>query len=83
MMSFDEFRSEILEAAEVAVKEKGWRRGQAVFNYVADVFCVARETQFRDGVDCFFNDDLIEDFIILCYKHLREFSDVDTNHSKN
>ena len=40
-----------------------YRWGQAVFNYVDEYFGVARKVQFEDNVDCFYNDDAVDEFI--------------------
>ena len=46
------------------VKPEGWREGQFVFNVIKDYFgSVAREVQFKDGVDCFYDDKQIDNFI--------------------
>ena len=43
---------------------KNWRQGQVVFNRVEDLYGgVARLVQFKDHVDCFYNDDAIDNFI--------------------
>lgn len=47
-------------------KPPQWREGQYVFNYIDEVFGVAREAQFKYGVDCFYNDDKIDEFIETC-----------------
>ena len=47
-------------------KPKNWREGQAVFNYIDEVYGVARIAQFKYCVDCFYNDDKIDEFITTC-----------------
>ena len=47
-------------------KPKNWREGQAVFNYIDEVYGVARIAQFKYRVDCFYNDDKIDEFITTC-----------------
>jgi hypothetical protein len=48
-----------------------WREGQFVFNRVEELFGnVARQVQFKDGVDCFYNDDMIDNFIDKVYIRL-------------
>ena len=39
---------------------KNWREGQKVFNYVDQVFGIARYIQFNKGIDCFYNDKAID-----------------------
>lgn len=47
-------------------KPHHWREGQYVFNYIDEVFGVAREAQFKYKVDCFYRDDKIDEFIETC-----------------
>lgn len=49
-------------------KPKNWREGQAVFNYVDQVYGVARDAQFGYDVDCFYDDSKIDAFIEICAK---------------
>lgn len=44
------------------------RRGQAVFNATEEIYGVAREVQFVDGVDCFYDDSQIEEFLAHSYE---------------
>lgn len=68
-INFNDFRSEILDFA-IKKCPTEWRRGQAVFNYINQNYHVARQVQFEDGIDCFYNDDKIEPFIIASYRKL-------------
>ena len=47
-------------------KPKNWREGQAVFNYVDQVYGAARDSQFGYNVDCFYDDSKIDVFIETC-----------------
>lgn len=67
-MTYEEFRNEVLEKAND--REHYIRLGQFVFNYIDVKYGVARAVQFIDGVDCFYCDDLIGEFIICCYKRI-------------
>ena len=40
-----------------------WRKGQFVFNYIDEIYGVARHVQFVDHVDCFYNDGQIDSFL--------------------
>ena len=51
-------------------KPKNWREGQFVFNTIDRLFGIAREVQFIDGIDCFYCDDRIDDFLNACCKRL-------------
>lgn len=44
-------------------KPTNWREGQFVFNMVDLMYGVARIAQFHYGVDCFYNDEMIDKFI--------------------
>lgn len=65
-MTYEDFRKEIFEA--IRKKPKHWRDGQTVFNYIDEVYGVAREVQFIDGIDCFYDDNNIEAFMVAAYK---------------
>ena len=45
-------------------KPKNWREGQAVFNYIDEVYGVARIVQFHENIDCFYDDSQIDAFIV-------------------
>ncbi len=64
-MSFEEFKNEVLTAVEN--RPSCIRKGQAVFNYVDENFGAARTAQFEYGVDCFYNDSKIDEFLTVCY----------------
>ena len=68
-MDFEEFEQEVLDFATKQCPTE-WRRGQAVFNYIEQKYHVGRHVQFEDHVDCFYNDDNIDNFIIAAYKRL-------------
>lgn len=71
MMTFEEFRNEVLTANEMGYKPNGWRDGQFVFNYIDVEYGVARSVQFIDGVDCFYDDSKIEEFISRSYEYIK------------
>lgn len=61
-------KEEILEGAELLRKENPcFRKGQSVFNYVdmhPELFKnAARISQFNYGIDCFYDDNMIDTFI--------------------
>lgn len=68
MLPFVDFRDEVLTAMEN--KPKDWRDGQFVFNYIDKKYRVARFVQLMEGVDCFYNDGAIEDFIKMSHETL-------------
>ena len=65
METFEDFRSGVFKFVDN--KPKAWRDGQAVFNYINDTYGVARAVQFGKNVDCFFDDNKIEEFIREAY----------------
>ena len=64
-MIFPVFKNEVLEG----IKEypSDWRYGQKVFNYVDYVYDVARIAQHEYGVDCFYDDSMVDEFLKKCY----------------
>lgn len=69
MVTFEVFRNEVLTAMNS--KPKNWRDGQFVFNYIDEKYGVARSVQFIDGVDCFYVDSKIEEFISRSYEYIK------------
>ena len=59
MITVEEFKKEISEIEF----PKNWRKGQAVFNYIDNVYGIARTIQFKWGIDCFYNDNNIDEFL--------------------
>ena len=60
-MTYEKFITDLWE--EVAKAPKCWRQGQAVFNIIDEKWDVARDVQYKDGVDCFYDDTQIDRFI--------------------
>lgn len=60
-ITFDDLKNEVMTAMEN--KPKQWRKGQFVFNYIDEVYGIARHVQFVDNVDCFYLDDQIDSFL--------------------
>lgn len=67
-MTFGDFKNEI--DSVIVHRPKHIRKGQAVFNYIDSKYGVARAVQFDDGVDCFYRDDQIEEFLQKAYKRI-------------
>ena len=69
-MDFETFKDTI----DFYVKQcpKNWRKGQRVFNVVDAIFGVAREVQFNIGVDCFYDDSKIDEFLQKSYEQYWE-----------
>ena len=64
MFTYKHLRTEVMAAMEN--KPKQWRNGQFVFNYIDEKYGVARIAQFERNVDCFYDDNKIEEFIKTC-----------------
>ena len=74
-ITYDNFRNNIIHLMETE-KPKQWRNGQFVFNYIESVYGqVARISQFRDGIDCFYIDENIDAFIKNCYEIIKNFEE--------
>ena len=78
MFTLEEFKKEILTAMEG--REEWCRKGQFVFNYIDEVYHVARTVQFKSGIDCFYNDNNIDAFIDSAYRYLKEYNDYVNEH---
>ena len=59
-----------IKTIQDAIKDKPseWRDGQTVFNFIDYEYGVSREVQFNDHIDCFYNDERINDFIEAAWK---------------
>lgn len=56
-------------------KDKNWREGQYVFNVAEMLFGgLARQVQFQDKIDCFYNDDMIDEFIKCLSNRIKEYN---------
>lgn len=69
-MTLEEFKKDVMEG----IKElpDNWREGQKVFNYINFIYHVARKVQLEYGIDCFYNDKEIDNFIEKAYICLNE-----------
>lgn len=56
-----EFISQIYKKAGAYPKD--YRIGQSIFNATNELFGVARDVQFLDEVDCFYDDTKISQFL--------------------
>lgn len=59
-------KEELLKEIKEQKFPKDWRWGQSVFNYIDSVYGVARAVQFKDHVDCFYRDDVVDEFLEKC-----------------
>ena len=60
-MTREELAEEVFR--EAANRPSYIRFGQFVFNYIEEHYGVARQVQFIDGVDCFYRDDKVLEFL--------------------
>lgn len=68
-MTKEEFKSNIKTAAGIERKKYPMlRKGQAIFNEADNYNHVARIAQFDYGVDCFYDDTMIEPFLDKCWE---------------
>lgn len=70
MLSFEEFRSFVFKKVKECPDE--WRKGQSVFNVIDSEFAVARTVQFTKHIDCFYLDNMIDEFINASYDVYKE-----------
>lgn len=69
-MTVEELRKEIYSHE----KPKEWREGQFVFNMVNRLYDVARDVQFDYGVDCYYDDNQIDVFLIKSVEVINYYS---------
>lgn len=61
MKTIEELMQEVVIASQS--RPDHIRFGQFVFNYIDEHYGVARKVQFIDGVDCFYRDDEVLEFL--------------------
>ena len=67
--------NQIKKAIYTVDRPKEWREGQYVFNAAEMIFGgFARQVQFEDGVDCFYNDEMIDEFIKYLSNRIKEYN---------
>ena len=68
----DLFKEHVKRIAKSIIDEIPYiRYGQAVFNYVDEKYKVARIAQFNYGIDCFYDDTKVEQFLDKCYELIK------------
>ena len=71
MKTIEEFNKLIQD--KIATYPINWRKGQKVFNAAEECLWeltnhnIARDVQFEDNVDCFYDDNAIDDFLNHCW----------------
>lgn len=77
---YETFKNNILDFVKNN-KPSEWRTGQAVFNTIAAMYGeIARQVQFVRHIDCYYDDNKIDDFIMAAYEMTinRPYTDCDT-----
>ena len=69
-MTKEEFLLDVQE--KVCDVPREWRLGQAIFNVVEAFYGVAREVQFIDKIDCFYDDGFIDQFLEAAWNRVKE-----------
>ena len=69
-MTKEEFLLDV--RAKVSDTPGEWRSGQAIFNVVDAFYGVARDVQFIDKVDCFYDDSFIDQFLEAAWNRVKE-----------
>ena len=78
MLTKQEFEVPIWE--EVKKRPSFIRRGQAVFNATEEIYGgIAREVQFNDRIDCFYDDSQINAFLEAAYQRYLPLFDTNSN----
>lgn len=68
-MTYKEFKVDVFK--EIEKMPPKWRKGQKVFNYINYKYPnIAEDVRFKHHVDCFYRDDLIDEFMEIAYKLL-------------
>ena len=73
-MTKEEFINTIKKHTELRLKEYPYLRyGQTIFNEVAIRWNkAARDAQFNYGVDCFYDDNKVDEFLDVCWGIISE-----------
>jgi hypothetical protein len=67
-ITFQALKAEVMERARF--KHGYLRLGQFIFNYIHGFYGVAMSVRVLDGVDCYYDDNLIVDFLECCVKRI-------------
>ena len=75
--TYEEFKEAIQTVANSY--PENWRKGQKIFNATEELLWgltghnIAREAQFEDHVDCFYNDNIIDEFLNKCWTRYNNY----------
>lgn len=79
MITFEEFNEVVKK--DIKPLPDNWRYGQKVFNYIdANFLHIARDVQMIDGVDCFYDDSVVDEFIVCSYERIRNLENDGTHY---
>lgn len=71
-MTFNDFKIRVLTNVDDIAEAYNWRLGQSVFNLL-DLEAygkIARDVKDFDGVDCFYDDSKVDEFIRRAYNRM-------------
>lgn len=68
-MTLEEFKEDVFKGIKDLPND--WREGQKVFNYINFTYHVARKVQLEDNIDCFYDNNEIDDFIKSAYTYVK------------
>lgn len=71
-LTLNQLKSDINLTA-LTQRNENIRMGQFIFNYIDDMYNVAREVQFEDNVDCFHLDEKIDEFLLCSLKRINNY----------
>lgn len=78
-------KEELLSKIKPSKRPEHLRKGQYIFNWIdqhyqyatteffGDLYStIARDVQFKDGIDCFYDDSKIDEFLDACLKRINK-----------
>ncbi len=73
-MTKEQFVREV--KAEAELRPSHIRYGQAVYNYIDKKYKISRIVQSVDKIDCFYNDNMVDEFIDTCWKYYEQLNTI-------
>lgn len=67
-MTYEEFKEDVLK--EIKKMPPQWRKGQKIFNYIDYKYHLGNDLMYKHHVDCYYDDNLIDEFMKTAYKLL-------------
>ena len=80
-------REELLAKIQPSKRPTHLRKGQYIFNWIDEYYqipeqfnfkncSIAREVQFIDGIDCFYDDSKIDEFLDACLRRINRLYNI-------